>query len=177
MLFKLEISFRDFDQLVLHVFIKISDSIKAHLEELVDKDATERSEVAREAFLAELALDSKKGNYKGGDFKHNQEKMKDKKKNRDHRKAKNLKASGGSEQLPHKITAERIHFSVTNDSQPDSEIIVGVVGDDLSQEEEDCRRQLELEAEESKLEETMEYQRRIGNVARLNCLLTSVATH
>ncbi|KAI3927298.1 hypothetical protein MKW98_008000 [Papaver atlanticum] len=76
---------------ILAKFIKISDSIKAHLEELVDKDATERSDAAREAFLAELALDSKKGNYKGGDFKHNQEKMKDKIKNTDHRKAKNLK--------------------------------------------------------------------------------------
>ncbi|KAI3928986.1 hypothetical protein MKW92_018712 [Papaver armeniacum] len=59
-------------------------SVEAHLEELVDKDATERSEVAREAFLAELALDSKKGNHKGGDSKHNQEHTKHKKKNRDH---------------------------------------------------------------------------------------------
>ncbi|XP_026443657.1 uncharacterized protein LOC113343738 isoform X1 [Papaver somniferum] len=153
----------DFRAIILPL---VKSFMRAHLEELVDKDATERSEVAREAFLAELALDSKKGNHKGGDSKHIQEKMKDKKKNRDHRKAKNLKASGGSEQLPHKITAEKTHFPVTNDSQPDSEIVVGVVGDDLSREEEDYRRQIELEAEERKLEETLEYQRRIENEAK-----------
>ncbi|XP_026451354.1 uncharacterized protein LOC113351616 [Papaver somniferum] len=62
----------------------VKSFMRAHLEELVDKDATERSEVAREAFLAEPALDSKKGNHKGGDSKHNQEQMKHKKKNKDH---------------------------------------------------------------------------------------------
>ncbi|MCL7027292.1 hypothetical protein MKW94_004287 [Papaver nudicaule] len=153
----------DFRAIILPL---VKSFMRAHLEELVDKDATERSEAAREAFLAELALDSKKGNHKSSDSKHNQEKMKDKKKNRDHRKAKNLKVNGGSEQLPNKITAEETHFPVTPDSPPDSEIVGGVGGDDLTQEEEDYRCQLELEAEERKLEETLEYQRRIENEAK-----------
>ncbi|KAI3941239.1 hypothetical protein MKX01_029813 [Papaver californicum] len=153
----------DFRTIILPL---VKSFMRAHLEELVDKDATERSEAAREAFLAELALDSKKGNQKGGDSKHNQEKMKDKKKNRDHRKAKNLKANGGSEQLPHTIIKEETHFPVTPDSQLDSETVGGVGGDNLTQEEEDYRRHLELEAEERKLEETLEYQRRIENEAK-----------
>lgn len=39
-------------------------------------------------------------------------------------------------------------------------------GDTLKQEEEDFRRRIELEAEERKLEETLEYQRRIENEAK-----------
>jgi len=61
------------------------------LEELVDKDARERSDAAREAFLAELALDAKKNANKGGDMKQSHEKSKDKKKFKDFRRSKELK--------------------------------------------------------------------------------------
>jgi len=61
------------------------------LEELVDKDARERSDAAREAFLAELALDAKKNANKGGDTKQSHEKSKDKKKFKDFRRSKELK--------------------------------------------------------------------------------------
>lgn len=43
-------------------------------------------------------------------------------------------------------------------------------GDDLKQQEEEFRRKIELEAEERKLEETLEYQRRIENEAKMKHL-------
>lgn len=62
------------------------------MEDLAEKDATEKSDAAREAFLAELALDSKKGVKGGNDnLRHTQEKTKDKKKNKEYRKAKDTK--------------------------------------------------------------------------------------
>lgn len=67
---------------------------QAHLEDLAEKDATEKSDAAREAFLAELALDSKKGVRGGSDTsRHVQEKTKDKKKNKEYRKIKDSKVS------------------------------------------------------------------------------------
>lgn len=58
----------------------------------MDKDAIEKSDAAREAFLAELARDAKKSLNKGGDHsKQTQEKSKDKRKNKDHRKHKDSK--------------------------------------------------------------------------------------
>jgi len=65
---------------------------QAHLEDLAKKKATEKSDAAREAFLAELALDSKKGIAGRSDsLTHPHEKMKDKKKNKKNRKTKDLK--------------------------------------------------------------------------------------
>ena len=49
---------------------------------------------------------------------------------------------------------------------PDSEIGVSVNADDLKRQEEELRRKIELEAEERKLEETLEYQRRIEDEAK-----------
>lgn len=65
---------------------------QAHLEDLAEKDATEKSDAAREAFLAELALDSKKSARGVVDnSKHTQ--TKDKRKNRESRKTKDSKVS------------------------------------------------------------------------------------
>lgn len=65
-------------------------SFQAHLEDLAEKDAREKSDAAREAFLAELALDSKKGITTGADnSKH--DKSKDKKKSKEGRKQKDPK--------------------------------------------------------------------------------------
>ncbi|KAI3873011.1 hypothetical protein MKX03_024708 [Papaver bracteatum] len=141
----------------------IQSFMRAHLEELVAKDAEEKSDAAREALLAELVLEPKKGIQKGGDSKHNQEKMKDKKKKRDHKKSKSLKMNGGSEQHLHAIPTKEIHFSIKSESHPDSEIVGGVSGNDLTQQEKEFRHKVELEAEERKLEEILEYQRKIEN--------------
>ncbi|RCV46398.1 hypothetical protein SETIT_9G528400v2 [Setaria italica] len=65
--------------------------LQTHLEELVDKDARERSDAAREAFLAELALDAKKN-------ASNHEKSKEKKKLKDSRRSKDPKDSSWSDQ-------------------------------------------------------------------------------
>lgn len=67
-------------------------SFQAHLEDLAEKDATEKSDAAREAFLAELALDSKKGARGGSDnSKHMHDKTKDKRKHKEFRKTKDSK--------------------------------------------------------------------------------------
>ncbi|XP_059642017.1 uncharacterized protein LOC132283975 isoform X2 [Cornus florida] len=144
----------------------VKSFMRAHLEDLAEKDATEKSDAAREAFLAELALDSKKGVGGGSDSSRNiQEKTKDKKKNKEYRKIKDSKASSNNEQhMLQPETAERISCPFPYDADnPESEIVEN--GDALQQEEE-FRRRIELEAEERKLEETLEYQRRIENEAK-----------
>lgn len=50
--------------------------------------------------------------------------------------------------------------------RPDSDIIAYMNHDDLKEQEEEMRRKIELEAEERKLEETLEYQRQIENEAK-----------
>lgn len=64
---------------------------QTHLEDLVSKDATEKSDAAREALLAELALDAKNMNRGGDHSKKIQERSKSKKRTKDKRKAKDLK--------------------------------------------------------------------------------------
>jgi hypothetical protein len=61
------------------------------LEDLAEKDAREKSDAAGEAFLAELALDSKKISKGVNENTRHVEKTKDKKKNKDHRKTRDLK--------------------------------------------------------------------------------------
>lgn len=61
------------------------------MEDLAEKDAREKSDAASEAFLAELALDSKKVGKGGSENTRHAEKTKDKKKNKDHRKTRDLK--------------------------------------------------------------------------------------
>lgn len=61
------------------------------MEDLAEKYAREKSDAAGEAFLAELALDSKKIGKGGNESTRHVEKTKDKKKNKDHRKTRDLK--------------------------------------------------------------------------------------
>ncbi|OIW18374.1 hypothetical protein TanjilG_31514 [Lupinus angustifolius] len=141
----------------------VKSYLRAVLEDLAEKDATEKSDAAREAFLAELALDSKK--VKGGseNTKH-LDKTKDKKKNKDHRKTRDFKATSGNEQL---LLRDTIPYS--NPVAPDSDfqdVVVTVNGDDLEQQEDEFKRKIELEEEEKKLEETLEFQRRVENEAK-----------
>lgn len=82
--------------LILSIEVEFKYSLcflwQAHLEDLVDKDAMEKSDAARESFLAELALDARKYMTRGGDHpKQIQEKSKDKKSKKDNRKTKDLK--------------------------------------------------------------------------------------
>lgn len=163
---KLEpISMYDYRSIVLPL---VKSLMRARLEDLAEKDAREKADAAREAFLAELALDSKKEINGGGDTsKHMHEKTKDKKKSKEHRKSKDAKATGVSElqHLPH-ATAES-HSPVASDTEhQESESVRCLSYDDSKQQEEELRRKIELEAEERKLEETLEYQRRIENEAK-----------
>ena len=64
---------------------------QAYLEDLAEKDAREKSDAATEAFLAELALDSKKVVKGGNDKTRHTERTKDKKKKKEQRKTKDLK--------------------------------------------------------------------------------------
>ncbi|XP_057514658.1 LOW QUALITY PROTEIN: uncharacterized protein LOC130796340 [Actinidia eriantha] len=146
----------------------VKSFLRARLEDLAEKYATEKSDAAREAFLAELALDTRKGSGGGTDnSKHAHEKTKDKKKNKEHRKTKDSKATGNNELMVYHEAAEGISSPVvSNGDHPDSEIAVSVYGDASKLEEEEIRRKIELEAEERKLEETLEYQRRIEDEAK-----------
>ncbi|KAJ6411641.1 hypothetical protein OIU84_008259 [Salix udensis] len=77
----------------------VKSYMRAHLEDLAEKDATEKSDAAREAFLAELALDSKKGAQGRSDSSRNTlEKGKDKRKNKEYKKTKDSKVAAASEQ-------------------------------------------------------------------------------
>ncbi|CAL4937807.1 unnamed protein product [Urochloa decumbens] len=138
--------------------------LQSHLEELVDKDARERSDAAREAFLAELALDAKKNASKGGDMKQYQEKSKDKKKSKDSRRSKDLKDSSWSDQyLVHQDSADeetRDKLQLVADCD-DFDCKLSTSDDYSNEQEEELRHRVQLEAEERKLEETLEYQRQV----------------
>ncbi|KAJ0585698.1 putative ubiquitinyl hydrolase 1 [Helianthus annuus] len=142
----------------------VKSYLRAHLETLAEKDATEKSDAAREAFLAELALDSKKAS--GDVTRHVNDKLKDKRKNKEYRKTKDFKAASSGEL--HVLPNENLEMtsSATNviDEQPNES--VAEVGVFHQQEDEARRRKIELEAEERKLEETLKYQRRIEDEAK-----------
>ncbi|CAN1179904.1 hypothetical protein LINPERPRIM_LOCUS12406 [Linum perenne] len=156
-------------QLILLPLVK--SYLRAHLEDLAEKDATEKSDAAREAFLAELALDSKKAAQGGSDTSRNSQEKKDKKRNKELKKTKDSKGSFGSEQpLLHDETTEQDIFALSLEGDQDAEVLPFSNGLDLRQQEEEFRRKIELEEEERKLEETLEFQRRIENEAKLKHL-------
>ncbi|XP_039013323.1 uncharacterized protein LOC120142942 [Hibiscus syriacus] len=161
---KLEpVSAHDYRSILLPL---VKSYLRVHLEDLAEKDATEKSDAAREAFLAELARDSKKGIRGGNDNSRNShDKNKDKKKNKEFRKSKDSKASGGNElHILNTETAEQVLAVVSDGDRLGSEVSLN--SNALKQQEEDLRRKIKLEAEERKLEETLEYQRRIENEAK-----------
>uniref|UniRef100_A0A0E0K976 USP domain-containing protein n=1 Tax=Oryza punctata TaxID=4537 RepID=A0A0E0K976_ORYPU len=130
--------------------------LRTHLEELVDKDARERSDAASEAFLAELALDAKRNANKVSDTKQSHDKSKDKKKVKDSRKSKDLKDLSWSDQYlvrPDSVDEETSEQSLS-------------ISDNYLHDQEEFRNRLRLEAEERKLEETLEYQRWIEEEAK-----------
>ncbi|KAJ6749130.1 INACTIVE UBIQUITIN CARBOXYL-TERMINAL HYDROLASE 53-LIKE [Salix purpurea] len=146
----------------------VKSYMRAHLDDLAEKNATEKSNAAREAFLAELALDSKKGTQGRSDNSRNTlEKGKDKRKNKDYKKTKDSKVAAASEQhLVQDVTNERGSFLVASDGDyPDSQCLLFGNGDDLRQQEE-FKWKIEIEEEERMLEESLKYQRRIENEAK-----------
>ncbi|KAF3655732.1 putative LOB domain-containing protein 27-like [Capsicum annuum] len=162
-------SAHDYQRIVVPL---LKSFLRAHLEDLAEKDATEKSDAAREAFLAELARDSEKSLSGGNEkSKHAHERTKDKKKNKEYRKAKDLKPNIGNElHVLHHETVEHVSFPLAHDGD-DQESEIPQTGNSLDQqEEEEYKRMIELEAEERKLEETLEYQRRIENEAKLRHL-------
>ncbi|KAL5544361.1 hypothetical protein UlMin_008145 [Ulmus minor] len=140
----------------------VKSYLRAHLEDLAEKDATEKSDAARDEILAaELDLESKKGVKGGNDnSRRTQDKPKDKKKNKDYRKAKDSKVPGVPEQRTfHDETDEQVSFPEAHDGDNlDSEIVASV------NDEEELRNQ--FEADERKLAEILEYQRRIEDEAK-----------
>ncbi|XP_009594416.1 uncharacterized protein [Nicotiana tomentosiformis] len=160
-------SAQDYRQILVPL---LKSFMRAHLEDLAEKDATEKSDAARDAFLAELARDSEKSSSGGNEkSKHAHEKTKDKKKNKEYRRAKDSKPNSGNEShvLHHEIV-EDASFAAPDGDDQESEI--PQTGNSLNLQEEEYRRMIELEAEERKLEETLEYQRRIENEAKLKHL-------
>lgn len=145
--------------------------LRAHLEDLAEKDATEKSDATREAFLAELARDSEKSSSWGNEkSKHAHEKTKDKKKKQEYRKAKDSKPNSGNElHVLHHETVDHVSSPLAHDGD-DQESEIPQTGNSLDLQEEEYKRMIELEAEERKLEETLEYQRRIENEAKLKHL-------
>ncbi|XP_073035467.1 uncharacterized protein [Primulina eburnea] len=156
-------STQDFQSVLIPL---VKSFMRSRLEDLAEKDATEKSDAAREAFLAELALDSKKGiGVRVDVLKNVNDRTKDKKKSKESRKNKDTKATNPDE--PHDQIAEEIAY---HEEGPGSEIDVHEIDvheiDDAFRLQEEYRRIIELEAEERKLEETLEYQRRIENEAK-----------
>ncbi|XP_010229142.1 uncharacterized protein LOC100846067 isoform X2 [Brachypodium distachyon] len=152
------------------IFLPLLKSfLRSRLEELMDKDAREKSDAAREAFLAELALDAEKNANKGGDKKLSNEKSKDKKKMKDSRRYKDLKDMSWSDQYivrPNSVDEETSEQSQTLVDCDDFDHKLSICNGHSNEQEEELRRRAQLEAEERKLEETLEYQRRIEEEAK-----------
>ncbi|KAH6556251.1 hypothetical protein KP509_1Z194000 [Ceratopteris richardii] len=74
----------------------VKSFLKAQLEEAAEKDALLKSDAARDAFLAELSQHERNMNERYSDSgRHVKEKVKEKKKNREHRKLKDGKRTQG----------------------------------------------------------------------------------
>uniref|UniRef100_F6HV75 USP domain-containing protein n=1 Tax=Vitis vinifera TaxID=29760 RepID=F6HV75_VITVI len=83
-----------------HKKIEVHVLFQAHLEDLTDKDATEKALAAEEALLADLALDAEKSVDRGdGKEKQTEKKSKNKKKNKYYRKSEDLKQNKLGERI------------------------------------------------------------------------------
>ncbi|KAK9669309.1 hypothetical protein RND81_13G122700 [Saponaria officinalis] len=143
----------------------VKSFMRAHLEDLAEKDATEKSDAVREAFLAELALDSRSGNDTG---KTTQEKVKDRKRNKDLRRIKDSKLGGLNDESE---AADQSSFATISDGNiVNSGILESESNDNIGNLEDALRRKIELEVEERRLEETLEYQGRQENEAKQRLL-------
>ncbi|KAL2533126.1 Ubiquitin carboxyl-terminal hydrolase-related protein [Abeliophyllum distichum] len=147
----------------------VKSYLRAHLEDLAERDTMKKFDADTEAFLAELALDSENGFVGGGESSsHMHERMKDKKKSKENRRYKDSEATGGNGQ--HMIrdqTSEEIsQISAHDGDDPDAEVFFAGTDVVLRQQEEEYKHRIKLEFEERKVEETLEYERQIENEAK-----------
>ncbi|KAK4779222.1 hypothetical protein SAY86_006750 [Trapa natans] len=145
----------------------IKSYMRTNLEDLAEKDATEKSDAAREALLAELALDSSKAVRDGNNCrKKGSNKKKGKKSHKEQRRTKDSKASRIIEHLhsPEKNVPDS--FTVPADGNlPDSQKDSSMPNDELKEQKEKVRR-MELAVYARKIDEALEYQRQIENEAK-----------
>uniref|UniRef100_A0A0D9VPX1 USP domain-containing protein n=1 Tax=Leersia perrieri TaxID=77586 RepID=A0A0D9VPX1_9ORYZ len=141
-------SFLDYRMILLPL---LKSFLRARLEELADKDAKERSDAAREAFLAELALDAKRNANKGSDTKQSHDKSKDKKKVKDSRKSKVSKDLSWSDQYI--VRPDSVDEETSEQSLPTSDLHFN--------DQEESKDRLREEADERKLDENLQMQIRV----------------
>ncbi|KAL2553678.1 Ubiquitin carboxyl-terminal hydrolase-related protein [Forsythia ovata] len=147
----------------------VKSYLRTHLEDLAEKDTMKKFDADKEAFLAELALDSEQGFVGGGDSSsHMHERMKDKKKSKENRRNKDSKATGGNGlHMIRDQTSEGIsQISAHDGDDPDAEGFFAGTDVVLKQQEEEYKHRIKLEFEERKVEETLEYERQIENEAK-----------
>ncbi|KAI5055394.1 hypothetical protein GOP47_0028915 [Adiantum capillus-veneris] len=145
--------------------------LKAQLEDAAEKDALQKSDAARDAFLAELSRNEKSASERLFDpGRHSKEKTKDKKKNKEHKKLKDGKRSLGSAVLSTwKASGNGAVVEGLGGVDEDDEDGIEVVAVEEPQQlllEAELRRQAEVEDEERKLAETLELQRRVEEEAK-----------
>ncbi|XP_058075566.1 uncharacterized protein LOC131223992 [Magnolia sinica] len=158
------ISTYDYREILL---LLVKKYLRAHLEDLIFKDAKEKSDAVSEALFAESNVN------KGGDESKQIQAKSKKKKKKDYRRAKNSKVFScgvdhGKEILSHQESKEQVPslcsvhccsalVGASDLYQRESEFVATESVDDLKQLEE------ELEVAERKLAEKLEYQSRIEN--------------
>ncbi|KAI4329597.1 hypothetical protein MLD38_027967 [Melastoma candidum] len=157
------LSGRDYRMIIVPL---IKSYMKIRLEDLAEKDATEKSDAAREALLAELVLDSKEIT-KGGtnNSKHVRGQTKDKKRHKDNRKVKDSK-TGGTNENPLINLEIGIADSLTTPSDKDHKGYDVPSNDNEVKELEQMRWKAKLAAMEGKLVENLPYQRQLEDEAK-----------
>ncbi|KAL6559455.1 hypothetical protein OROGR_004572 [Orobanche gracilis] len=145
----------------------VKSFLRARLEDLAEEDAIKKSTTYGEAFLAELAPDSKKSGGGHDRSKSMHARTRDKKKK--NKKSKDVKATS-SAQLQDQKTKEILLPSDQEAEGQGSGISVPECDDALKLEEEENKLRAKLEVEERMLEEHLEYQRRIENEAKQKVL-------
>ncbi|XP_075665115.1 uncharacterized protein LOC142634730 [Castanea sativa] len=145
--------------------------MRAQLEDMVDKYATEKSNAEIEVLLSELDLNAKNNTGREGvDARQGQGKSKNKKKKEDHRKVKEFKATGGSEDQQGNVEQTSVPAAHGKDHALNPEIVGPVTTDELEQEERELTRKAEeecrVEEHRRMLARHLEYQRQIENEAK-----------
>nr|XP_023915579.1 uncharacterized protein LOC112027141 [Quercus suber]POF06608.1 hypothetical protein CFP56_17338 [Quercus suber] len=143
----------------------------AQLEDMVEKYATEKSNAEIEVLLSKLDLNAKNNTGRGGDdARQGQGKSKNKKKKKDHRKAKEFKATGGSEDQQGNVEQTSVPAAHGKDHPLNPEVVGPVTTDELEQEERELTRKAEeecrVEEHRRMLARHLEYQRQIENEAK-----------
>nr|XP_023906304.1 uncharacterized protein LOC112018027 [Quercus suber]POF18786.1 hypothetical protein CFP56_46560 [Quercus suber] len=143
----------------------------AQLEDMVEKYATEKSNAEIEVLLSKLDLNAKNNTGRGGDdARQGQGKSKNKKKKKDHRKAKEFKATGGSEDQQGNVEQTSVPAAHGKGHPLNPEVVGPVTTDELEQEERELTRKAEeecrVEEHRRMLARHLEYQRQIENEAK-----------